>query len=73
MKSSIWKSMHNLLTTGKDLKSWRNSLGLSQKTLCLRLDIVPSTLWKWEKDDYILPEILRMALRHIEKPTTMKE
>jgi transcriptional regulator with XRE-family HTH domain len=62
--------------TGKEFKSWRESHGWSRIWLANKIGVAQSSLWKWEKDDVLVPLVVTLAslaLAYKLNPTEIKE
>lgn len=53
--------------TGKELKDYREGIGLTQEQLAELLQVASNTVSRWERDDRAIPPYLPLALETIER------
>ncbi len=53
--------------TGKELKEYREKIGVTQEQLSEALQVASNTVSRWERDDRAIPPYLPLALETIER------
>ncbi len=53
--------------TGKELKDYREGIGLTQEQLAEALQVASNTVSRWERDDRAIPPYLSLAIETIER------
>ena len=51
---------------GKDLIRLYERLGMTRSDLARRLDVSERTVIRWEREDFVIPRAVEIALKHIE-------
>lgn len=54
---------------GRELRAFRDRLGLSQSGLAVKLGIAANTVARWERGEREIPPFLRLALERLESLT----
>jgi transcriptional regulator with XRE-family HTH domain len=57
---------------GKELKDYRERIGLTQEQLAEALQVASNTVSRWERDDRAIPPYLHLALETIERKNVAK-
>jgi transcriptional regulator with XRE-family HTH domain len=57
----------NPVVTGKELRDYREKLGLTQKELADKLGVAMNTVSRWELEERKIPEFLSLALKTVER------
>lgn len=57
---------------GKELKDYREKIGLTQEQLAEALQVASNTVSRWERDDRAIPPYLHLALETIERKIVIK-
>lgn len=53
--------------TGKELKEYREKIGLTQEQLSEALQVASNTVSRWEREDRAIPPYLPLAIETIER------
>ncbi len=58
--------------TGKELKQYREKIGLTQEQLSEALQVASNTVSRWEREDRAIPPYLPLAIETIERNLKLK-
>ena len=58
--------------TGKELKDYRERIGLTQEQLAEALQVASNTVSRWEREDRAIPPYLPLAIETIHRNLKLK-